>query len=925
MTNFYTRWKGRLLAAAMLFVLCFGTTQAQWSELPALSDQVNFGINAIYDGKLYTWGGASSTEYLLGGRSLDILNGSSWTTGVVAPINEPKVGGYGGVVNGKIYLMGGSYNAVQNGQQVTVSAAQVYEYDPVSNTMTAKTPVPAWWFNGAGAVVNGKIYLMAGVTVANNSLVYNTTVRVYDPQTNTWATAGNGPYNAQYPTATAIGDTIYLIGGATNSGSVATAYKGVVSGGTITWTAIANYPVALQRAGAGVLGGKVYVAGGASSEELDAVYKYDPATNKWASDYALPVKTYNVGTMPSDGNSLYWIGGINNPKTFQFTPGAQVAIASVDQTSYVVTVNKGDNKAIRVPVTNRGVIDLTGSATGAMPWLTAPQPLTVAPGATANLVLNVNSSTLAVGKHQTTATLTTNDAKNKTITINVMVWVVENLKTQPFTAVIEEGGGSWCPPCFAGIQELESIKQQLGDRVLVLSYHGNQGGSSTNKDPMHFPEGINTIQKLGLAGFPNAAFQRRVFKGEQYPMIGLGSWADALNTLFAERDVAAAAIDIDESSYDASTQMVTAKVTVTTAEAIEMKAGRTLRLTGLVIQDGIVYHQAASQTRTWTFHDAVRSMGPTIDGTQLTVPSGMLVEGNILPPGSVLKGTVTFKVTNENDQGKLPGDENYPEITFDNNNKLPIKFEDCHLVVLAHMNDGNNYGEILQGVKAPFPTGGPTGAIISQTTSKWQATIKPSETASYTTTIKNLTDAPQELAVTRTQNNLPTGWSSYMKLGSTQLDPGTSSGNITLPPGASIAVQLYVTGTTEKSNGTVTLQFQAGATTLNQSYTTTTTESEPSSGVNDQPTTGVGMTLSANLPNPAATTTTFSYSLLQSGEVTVNVIGMNGEKVMTLNPGFAEAGLHTLRLDVSTLPAGSYIVTLSSNGRSASRSMTVVH
>ncbi|MCE7934936.1 MAG: T9SS C-terminal target domain-containing protein [Chlorobi bacterium CHB2] len=335
--------------------------------------------------------------------------------------------------------------------------------------------------------------------------------------------------------------------------------------------------------------------------------------------------------------------------------------------------------------------------------------------------------------------------------------------------------------------------------------------------------------------------------------------------------------------------------------------------------------ETAPQTRTWTFHDAVRSMGPTIDGTQLTVPSGMLVEGNILPPGSVLKGTVTFKVTNENDQGKLPGDENYPEITFDNNNKLPIKFEDCHLVVLAHMNDGNNYGEILQGVKAPFPTGGPTGAIISQTTSKWQATIKPSETASYTTTIKNLTDAPQELAVTRTQNNLPTGWSSYMKLGSTQLDPGTSSGNITLPPGASIAVQLYVTGTTEKSNGTVTLQFQAGATTLNQSYTTTTTESEPSSGVNDQPTTGVGMTLSANLPNPAATTTTFSYSLLQSGEVTVNVIGMNGEKVMTLNPGFAEAGLHTLRLDVSTLPAGSYIVTLSSNGRSASRSMTVVH
>lgn len=925
MTNFYTRWKSRLLTAAMLFTLCFGTAQAQWAELTALDDQVNFAVNALLNGKLYTWGGVSSNQYLLGGRSLDITNGTSWST--VAPMNEPKTGGYGAAINGKIYLMGGSYQAVQNGQQVIVPTPQVYEYDPATNTMTSKTQGPQWWYNGAGAVVEGKIYLMGGLTVANNSLVYNTTVHVYDPQTNTWSTAGNGPYIAQYPTATAIGNTIYLVGGVDNQSSgVTAAYKGVVSGGTITWTAIANHPLGAQRAGSGVLNGKVYVAGGANGQgELDAVYKYDPTTDKWSADYALPVKTYNVSVMPSDASSLYWIGGLNNSKVFQFTPGAQVAIASVEQTNFMVTVNKGDSKTIRVPVTNRGVIDLTGSATGAMPWLTAPQPLTVAPGATNNLVLSVNSSTLSAGKHQTTATLTTNDNKNKTITINVTAWVVENLKTQPFTAVIEEGGGSWCGPCYSGILALQDIEQQLGERVLILSYHGNQGGSSTNKDPMHFPDGINTLQKLGLSGFPNAAFHRRVFKGEQYPMIGLGSWADALNTLFAERDVAAAAIDIDESSYDAATKMVTAKVTVTTAEAIEMKAGRTLRLTGLVTQDNIVYHQAASGVRTWNFQDAVRSMGPGIDGTQLTVPSGMLVEGNILPPGSVLKGEVSFKVTNENDQGKLSGDENYPEITFDANNKLPIKFDESHLVILAHINDGNNYGEILQGVKTSFPTGGPAGPIISQTTSKWQATIKPTETASYTTTIKNLTDAPQELTVTRTQNNIPSGWSSYMKLGSTQLDPNTPSGNVTLPPGASIAVQLYVNGATEKTNGTVTLQFQSGATTLDQNYITTTSESEPSTGVNDEPTTGVGMSLSANLPNPATTTTTFTYSLLQGGEVTVNVTGINGEKVMTLTPGFAEAGLHTFRLDVSTLPAGSYIVTLNSNGRSVSRRMTVVH
>ncbi len=59
--------------------------------------------------------------------------------------------------------------------------------------------------------------------------------------------------------------------------------------------------------------------------------------------------------------------------------------------------------------------------------------------------------------------------------------------------------------------------------------------------------------------------------------------------------------------------------------------------------------------------------------------------------------------------------------------------------------------------------------------------------------------------------------------------------------------------------------------------------------------------------------------------MTVSVTGINGEKVMDLAPGFAEAGMHTFRLDVSTLPAGNYVVTLNSNGRSVSRRMVIVH
>lgn len=928
MTNFYIQWKTALLAVAMFLALCLNTTRAQWTELPALDDQIILGINTLHNGTLYTWGGSSSFEDMVSGQSLDITNGSAWILGTVASLDQPKVGGYGAVINDKIYLLGGVfYEALSDGQQITVPAFQVLEYDPALNTMNVKGQAPTDWYNGAGAVVNGKIYLLGGRTVYN-PLDYNTTVHVYDPQTNTWSTAGTVPYAAEHSSATAIGNTIYLVGGANDgNSSLSIAYKGVVTGSNITWTKIADHPIGVQGAGAGTLNGKVYIGGGKSAQgTLDAMYKYDPATNIWSIDYALPVKTSDVGTMPSDGKALYWIGGFLNARVFKFTPGTQGAIAIVDDTDFMVTVNKGANKTINVPIKNKGVIDLTVTGTGAMPWLTSPQSLKVSPSGTGNLVLNINSSTLSAGKHQATATLTTNDNNNKTITVKVTVWVVENLKTRPFVAVIEEVTGSWCSPCLQGIRLLTEIEEEYDNRVIVIAYHRNQGGASTNRDPLHFPDVYDLTLNLGTAFLPSASFNRRIFNKDEYvSMVGIERWKDYLNQLFAERDVAAGVLEVLESRYDATTEMITAKVSLTTRDAIEMINGRTIYLTGVVTQDSILYHQETAPTHTWMFHNAARSLGPTVIGTELIIDPTKLVEGNILPPGTELQGTITFKVTNAGDEGKLPGDEFYSDIKFDANNKLPIKFNDCHLVVLAHIKDHGFDRDLIHAIKIPFPTGKPTGPIISQTTNNFQATIQSGDMAKFRTVITNLTDIPQELVVTRTQNNIPSGWSSYMNIGSTQLAPNIASGSITVAPNTMIAVELYVTGTTEKSTGTVTLQFQAGGTTLAQNYVTTTIADEPSSSVNNQPTTGGGIHLSASRPNPAENSTTFNYWLQQSGEATVIVTAINGEKVITLNLGFIEPGSHSFHLDASTLSAGKYVVALNSNGQSVSQQMTVIH
>lgn len=912
----------------MFLALCLETARAQWTELPGFDAPRTLGINAIHNGILYTWGGASFWEDVLIGQSLDIMNGSAWTSGVVAPLPELRIGGYGATINNKIYLMGGIFREfLSNGQEIILPTFQVYEYDPALNVMAAKTQTPVSWYNGAGTVVNGKIYLLGGLLLKDQP-DYNTTVHVYDPQANSWSTAGNLPYVAEHPSATVIGNTIYLVGG-TNDGisSLTTAYKGVVTGSTITWTAIADHPLGVQGAGAGALNGKVYIAGGRNAQDpSDAMYKYDPAKNQWSLDYSLPVKTSDAGTIPSDGKALYWIRGLDNARVFKFTPATQEAIAVVDDTDFMVTVNKGKTKTIRVPIRNKGIIDLTITGAGAMPWLTSPQTLNVSPGNTGNLVLNINSSTLSAGKHQTTATLTTNDNKNKTIIIKVTVWVVENLKTRPFVAVIEEATGSWCSPCLQGIRLLTEIEEEYDDQVIIITYHSNQGSSLTNRDPLHFPDARDVIIRLGVSFFPSASFNRHIFNKDDYAhMVSTEHWKGSLNQLFAERDVAAGVLEIIESSYDATTQMITAKVSLTTHDAIEMKDGRTINLTGIVTQDSILYRQATAPTPTWMFHNVARSLGPAAIGTELIIDPTKLVEGNILPPGTQLQGTITFKVTNADDEGKLSGDDFYTDIRFDANNKLPIKFKNCHLVILAHIKDHGFDREIIHGIKIPFPIGKPTGPIISQTTNNSQATIQSGSMAKFRTVITNLTDIPQELVVTRTQNNIPSGWSSYMNIGSTQLAPNIASGSITIPPNTMIAVELYVTGTTESSTGTVTLQFQADETTLNQSYVTTTIASEPTSSVNNEPTTGHRMHLSVSRPNPTEGNTTFNYWLQQRGEAIVTITAINGKKVMTLNLGLIESGNHSFQVDVSTLPAGNYVVALNSNGQSVSQQMTVIH
>ena len=123
-----------------------------------------------------------------------------------------------GMVNGKIYVLGGRVGSVF----VNASAVDVVEeYDPAKDTWgSVKARMPTARSGTAFGTFGGKIYVVGGEYLNAQVVGAFRDVEVFEPAANLWAIMPPLPLPRNAPAVAVAGNRLYLISGQMQSASI---------------------------------------------------------------------------------------------------------------------------------------------------------------------------------------------------------------------------------------------------------------------------------------------------------------------------------------------------------------------------------------------------------------------------------------------------------------------------------------------------------------------------------------------------------------------------------------------------------------------------------------------------------------------------------------------------------------------------------
>lgn len=191
----------------------------------------------------------------------------------LAPMPSRRGSAVAAVAGGKIYVIGGA-TTIPGSKETAVfpthphmSVGTVEEYDPEANTWRERNPMPTPRNHAAAGVVDGKIYVIGGrVGAAFIGLASDiSVVEEYDPVANQWAGPRARMPIARSAIAAGVYDgRIYVAGGEYQDPHMMATFRAVEAydPASNTWTEMPPMPVSRHGLAVGVIGNVLHVVGG---------------------------------------------------------------------------------------------------------------------------------------------------------------------------------------------------------------------------------------------------------------------------------------------------------------------------------------------------------------------------------------------------------------------------------------------------------------------------------------------------------------------------------------------------------------------------------------------------------------------------------------------------------------------------------------
>jgi N-acetylneuraminic acid mutarotase len=246
---------------------------------------------------------------------------NSWTAKAPAPNTPYQLAAGVALTAGQriAYVFGGHLNDFQSNR---ISA-----YNPATNRWTGKNAsFIGWGTNGVGNI-GGKLYISGGMQYSGEP--GGTMLRslyAYDPATDVIVRKADMPRQTAHGVTGVINGKLYVLEGECTDdlgpvfdcdGGAASRHLYRYDPATNTWATLASAPSVHRLGAGGVINGKFYVAGGLNNKTLDV---YDPWSNTWRTLASMPA-TRHVGAIMN--SKLWMIGGTgfeSNQTTYVYNP-----------------------------------------------------------------------------------------------------------------------------------------------------------------------------------------------------------------------------------------------------------------------------------------------------------------------------------------------------------------------------------------------------------------------------------------------------------------------------------------------------------------------------------------------------------------------------------------------------------------------------